>query len=149
MLKFGIGDFYCSLLPLLGKLNKFQRRPSVIFQSCASSKSNIQNYKFVNFVRVGLRNLVTRRKGEHRFRVFENSVPRRKLRHQRKEIIGEWRKLHNKELHNLHVQQTQSGHNVGYSLRNSTTHNMLYDRHETSSSVRVTNEKFNHSQCAI
>jgi uncharacterized protein with gpF-like domain len=83
-------------------------------------------------------------KGEHRFRVFENSVPRRKLRPQRKEIIGEWIKVHNKELHILDFQQTQSDHNVGYSLRNSTTQNMLYDRHETSS-VRVTYEKFNHS----
>jgi len=149
VLKFGIGDVHCSLLPLLGKLNKFQRRPSVIFQSCVSSKSNIQNYKFASFIRVCLWNLVTRRKGEHRFRVFEKSVPRRKLRPRRKEIIGEWRKLHNKELHNLHFQQTQSNHNVGYSLRNSTTHNMLYDRHETSSSVRVTYEKFSHSQCVV
>jgi hypothetical protein len=36
-----IWDRRRSLLPLLGKLNNFQRRPFVIFQSCVSSKSNI------------------------------------------------------------------------------------------------------------
>ena len=40
--------------PLLGKLNKFQRRPSVMFQSCVSSKSNIQSYEFASFIRVCL-----------------------------------------------------------------------------------------------
>jgi hypothetical protein len=39
---------------------------------------------------------------EHRLRVFENRVPRRILGPKREEIIGNWRKLHNKEVRNLY-----------------------------------------------
>jgi hypothetical protein len=35
-------------------------------------------------------------------RVFENRVPRTILRPRRDEVTGEWRKLHNEELHNLY-----------------------------------------------
>jgi hypothetical protein len=35
-------------------------------------------------------------------RTFENSVPRRISGLKRDEIIGDWRKLHNEELHNLY-----------------------------------------------
>jgi hypothetical protein len=38
---------------------------------------------------------------EHRLRVFENRVPRRISGPKRDEVTGEWRKLHNGELHNL------------------------------------------------
>jgi hypothetical protein len=38
---------------------------------------------------------------EHRLRVFENRVLRRKFGPKRDEATGEWRKLHNEELHNL------------------------------------------------
>jgi hypothetical protein len=38
---------------------------------------------------------------EHRWNVFENRVQRRILGPKRDEIIGSWRKRHNKELHNL------------------------------------------------
>jgi hypothetical protein len=38
---------------------------------------------------------------EHRLRVFENRVLRRVFGPKRGEIIGDWRKLHNEELHNL------------------------------------------------
>jgi hypothetical protein len=34
--------------------------------------------------------------------VFENSVLRRIFGHRRDEVTGEWRKLHNGELHNLY-----------------------------------------------
>jgi hypothetical protein len=37
-----------------------------------------------------------------RLRVFENRVQRRIFGPKRDEVIGGWRKLHNKELHNLH-----------------------------------------------
>jgi hypothetical protein len=37
---------------------------------------------------------------EHRLRVFENWVQRRKFGPKRDEIMGNWRKLLNKELHN-------------------------------------------------
>jgi hypothetical protein len=38
---------------------------------------------------------------EHRLRVFENRVLRRIFGAKRDEVTGEWRKLHNEELHNL------------------------------------------------
>jgi hypothetical protein len=39
---------------------------------------------------------------EHILRVFENRVPRRIFGPKRDEVIGEWRKLHNEELHILY-----------------------------------------------
>jgi hypothetical protein len=39
---------------------------------------------------------------EHRLRVFENRVLRRIFGLRRDEVTGEWRKLHNEELHNLY-----------------------------------------------
>jgi hypothetical protein len=39
---------------------------------------------------------------EHRLRVFENRVLRRIFGLKRDEVKGEWRKLHNKELHDLY-----------------------------------------------
>jgi hypothetical protein len=39
---------------------------------------------------------------EHRLRVFENRVLRRIFGPKRDEVTGEWRKMHNWELHNLY-----------------------------------------------
>jgi hypothetical protein len=39
---------------------------------------------------------------EHRLRVFENRVLRGIFGHRRDEVTGEWRNLHNGELHNLY-----------------------------------------------
>jgi hypothetical protein len=39
---------------------------------------------------------------EHRLRLFENRVLRRIFGPKRDEVTGEWRKLHNKELHDLY-----------------------------------------------
>jgi hypothetical protein len=39
---------------------------------------------------------------DHRLRVFENRVLRRIFGPKRDDVTGEWRKLHNEELHNLH-----------------------------------------------
>jgi hypothetical protein len=39
---------------------------------------------------------------EHRLRMSENRVPRRIFGPRRDEVTGGWRKLHNKELHNLY-----------------------------------------------
>jgi hypothetical protein len=39
---------------------------------------------------------------EHRLRVFENRIIRRIFGPKRDEVTGEWRKLHNEELHILH-----------------------------------------------
>ena len=40
--------------------------------------------------------------GERRLSVFENRVLRRMLGPERDEVTGEWRKLHNEELNDLH-----------------------------------------------
>jgi hypothetical protein len=39
---------------------------------------------------------------KHRLKVFENKVLRRIFRPRRDEVRGEWRKLHNEELHDLY-----------------------------------------------
>jgi hypothetical protein len=39
---------------------------------------------------------------EHRLGVFENRMLKRIFEPKRDEVIGEWRKLHNEELHDLH-----------------------------------------------
>jgi hypothetical protein len=39
---------------------------------------------------------------EHRLGLFENRVLRRILGQKRDEVTGEWRKLHNEELHDLY-----------------------------------------------
>jgi hypothetical protein len=39
---------------------------------------------------------------EHRLRVFENRVLRRIFGPKRDEVAGDWRKLHNDELHNVY-----------------------------------------------
>jgi hypothetical protein len=39
---------------------------------------------------------------KHRLRVFENRVRRRIFEPMRDEMTGDWRKLHNEELHNLY-----------------------------------------------
>jgi hypothetical protein len=39
---------------------------------------------------------------EHRLRVFENRMLRRIFGPMRDEVTGDWRKLHNEELHNLY-----------------------------------------------
>jgi hypothetical protein len=39
---------------------------------------------------------------EHRLRVFENRVLRRIFGPKRDEVTGEWKKLHNEELHNFY-----------------------------------------------
>jgi len=40
--------------------------------------------------------------GERRLRVFENRVLRRIFVHNKDEVTGEWRKLHNEELNDLY-----------------------------------------------
>ena len=39
---------------------------------------------------------------ENRLRVFENKLLRNMFRPEREEVTGDWRKLHNKELHVLY-----------------------------------------------
>jgi hypothetical protein len=46
---------------------------------------------------------------EHRLRVFENRFLRGIFRPKRDEVTGEWRKLHNEELHNFSHPQISLG----------------------------------------
>jgi hypothetical protein len=45
---------------------------------------------------------MARPREEHSLRVFENRVLRRIFGPKRVEVTGDWRKLHNEELHNLY-----------------------------------------------
>jgi hypothetical protein len=40
---------------------------------------------------------------EHRLRVFQNRVLRREFESKREKVAGDWTRLHNQELHNLHA----------------------------------------------
>jgi hypothetical protein len=42
-------------------------------------------------------------KEEHRLRVFDNRMLRRIFEPKREEVAGDWRRLHNGELHNLYT----------------------------------------------
>jgi hypothetical protein len=57
-------------------------------------------YKTIIFPMVLYGSLILRE--EHRLRVFENRVLRRIFGPKRDEVTGDWRKLHNEELHNLY-----------------------------------------------
>jgi hypothetical protein len=49
---------------------------------------------------------------EHRLRVFENRVLRRIFTPKRNEVTGDWRKLHNEEIHSFIPRQTQLDLNI-------------------------------------
>jgi hypothetical protein len=51
---------------------------------------------------LGLLNALSVLREDHRLRVFENRVLTRIFGPKRDEVTGEWRKLHNEELHNLY-----------------------------------------------
>jgi hypothetical protein len=42
-------------------------------------------------------------KEKHSLRVFENRLPRRIFEPERDSVVEGWRKVHNVELHNLHI----------------------------------------------
>jgi hypothetical protein len=49
-----------------------------------------------------VRNFISDIREKHRLRVFENRVLRRIFGSKRDEVTGDWRKLHNEELHNFY-----------------------------------------------
>jgi hypothetical protein len=51
---------------------------------------------------MGCETLSLKLREEHRLRMFENRVLRRIFGPKRDEVTGEWRKLHNEELHDLY-----------------------------------------------
>jgi hypothetical protein len=60
------------------------------------------NVSDVNVVLYGCETLSVTLREEHRLRVFENRVLRRIFGPKRDEMTGDWRKLHNEELHGLY-----------------------------------------------
>jgi hypothetical protein len=72
-----------------------------LLSSCLLAKNvKIKIYKtmILPVVLYGCENLSLTLKQEHRLRVFENRVLRRIFGLKRDDIIGGWRKLHNREL---------------------------------------------------
>jgi hypothetical protein len=65
-------------------------------------KVKIYNKKILPVVLYGCETWSLTLREEHRLRVFENSVLRRIFGPKREEATGEWRKLHNEELHNMY-----------------------------------------------
>jgi hypothetical protein len=66
------------------------------------SKVRIYETIILPFVLYGCETWSLTLREEHRLRVFENRVLRRIFGPKRDEVTGEWRKLHNGELHNLY-----------------------------------------------
>jgi hypothetical protein len=65
-------------------------------------KVKICKIMILPFVLYGRETWSLKLREEHRLRVFENRVLRRISGPKRDEVTGEWRKLHNEELHNLY-----------------------------------------------
>jgi hypothetical protein len=59
--------------------------------------------KNIIFTRCGCETWSLTLREEHRLRVFENGLLRRIFRPKREEVEVGWRRLHNKELHNLYA----------------------------------------------
>jgi hypothetical protein len=69
---------------------------SLLSSRLLSRKLKVKIYKTI------ILPVVLHRCEEHRLRVFEKRVLRRIFGPTRDEVTGEWRKLHNVELHNLY-----------------------------------------------
>jgi hypothetical protein len=69
-----------------------------------SAKLRVKIYRTIilQVVLYGCENWSLTLREEHRLRVFENRVLRGIFGPKRDEVTGEWRKLHNGELHNLY-----------------------------------------------
>jgi hypothetical protein len=65
---------------------------------------NIRTYKTIILLVVlyGCETWSLTLREEHRLRVFQNGVQRRISGLKRDEMMGDWRKFHNEELHNLY-----------------------------------------------
>jgi hypothetical protein len=77
---------------------------SLLSSRLLSKKLKIRIYKTVILpvVLYGCETWSLTLREDHRLRVFENRVLRRIFGPKRDEVTGEWRKLHNKDLHDLH-----------------------------------------------
>jgi hypothetical protein len=77
---------------------------SLLFSRLLSKNLKIRIYKMIILpvVLYGCETWSLTLREEHRLRVFENRVLRRIFEPKRDEVTREWRKLHNKELHDLY-----------------------------------------------
>jgi hypothetical protein len=76
----------------------------LLFSRLLSKNVNIRTYETIILpvVLYGCETWSLIFRGKHRLRVFENRVLRRIFEPKGDEVTGEWRKLHNEELHNLY-----------------------------------------------
>jgi hypothetical protein len=79
-------------------------RSSLLSSHLLSRNVKVKIYKTIilPFVFCGCKTWSLTLKEEHRQRMFENKVVRRIFGPKRDEVTGEWRKLHNEELHVLY-----------------------------------------------
>jgi hypothetical protein len=77
---------------------------SLLSSRLLSRNVNVKIYKTIilSVVLYGCKIWSLTLREEHRLRVFENRVLRRIFGPKRDEVTGEWRKLHNEELHNFY-----------------------------------------------
>jgi hypothetical protein len=75
---------------------------TVFFLKATGNFMTVLSFIIVPFVLYGCETWSLTLSEEHRLRVFENRVLRRISGPKRVEITGEWRKLHNEELHILY-----------------------------------------------
>jgi hypothetical protein len=81
----------------------FGSQPSVLPLLSRNVKVKIYNTVILPVVLYGCETWSVTLREEHRLRVFENTVLRRIFGPTRDEVTGEWRKLHNGELHILYT----------------------------------------------
>jgi hypothetical protein len=69
-----------------------------------SRNVKVKIYRSINlpFVLYGCETWFIKPREDHRLRMFESRVLKRIFGPNRDEVTGEWRKLHNEELHNLY-----------------------------------------------
>jgi hypothetical protein len=75
--------------------------PSV--SSPKNLKIKVYNYIIYLLFYMGMKLCLSHTEEKHGLRVFENRVLRRTFGDKREEVVGGWRRLHNKELHNLYA----------------------------------------------
>jgi hypothetical protein len=101
-------DQNCILVEIKSRLNSgnacYHSVQSLLSSSLLSRNVNVKIYKTIILLVVlyGCETWSLMLREEHRLRVFENRILRRIYGPKRDEVTGEWRKLHNEELHNLY-----------------------------------------------
>jgi hypothetical protein len=87
----------------LGLSATFLRNIISFHNCCLKTKIRIYKTIILPVVLYGCETWSLALREEHRLRVFENRLLRRIFGPKRDEVTGDWRKLHNEELHNLYA----------------------------------------------